>query len=317
MHRITRREFVAMTATGVAAAPLISMARSIGGAVTAQEVVDRIKKNIGVEWKPDTADTFKAGDPSTAVTGIVTTSLASLDVLGSAVKKGANFIVTSEPTFYSKADTPTPPVPRRFQRGPNGTVVPLEPPPGPPPPDPAFTAKDDFIKKHGLVVFRLSDHWRMRMPNPFAQGLANACGWSKFAGADDPKHLDIPEASLEAVVAHVKKSLQSRGGMRIVGNSQTRVQKIGFLPGSTPIQASIEMLPGVDAIVAGEVREWESVEYVLDVDALGGKKGLILVGRIVSEDPGMQVCAQWLKTIVPEVASTRVSAGDPYWRPNA
>ena len=138
MHKITRRKFVALTATGIAAAPLVSMARSMGGAVTAQEVVDRIKKNIGVEWTPDTVDTFKAGDPSTAVTGIVTTSLASLDVLGHAVKKGANLIVTSEPTFYSRADTPTPPVPRRFERGPNGTVVPLEPPPGPPSSDPVF-----------------------------------------------------------------------------------------------------------------------------------------------------------------------------------
>jgi putative NIF3 family GTP cyclohydrolase 1 type 2 len=317
MRKITRRKFVALTVTGVATAPLVSLARSVGGTVTAQEVVDRIKKNIGVEWKPDTVDIFKAGDPSTAVTGIVTTSLASLDVLGQAVKKGANLIVTSEPTFYSKADTPTPPVQRRFERGPNGTVVPLPPPSGPPPPDPVFTAKDDFIKKHNLIVFRLSDQWRMRTPDPFAQGLVNALGWSKDASAADPKHVQIAEMQLDAVVAHVKKSLQSRGGMRVVGNRQLAVSKIGFLPGTTPIQDSIEMLPGVDAIVAGEVREWEPVEYVLDTDALGGKKALILVGRIVSEDPGMQVCAQWLKTIVPEVPTTWVSAGDPYWRPNA
>ena len=108
---LSRRKFVALAATG-ATAPL--MARSIGGAVTAQEVADRIKKNIGVDWKPDTVDTFKAGDPSTAVTRIATTSLASLDVLNRAVKSGANLIITSEPTFYSKADTPTPPVRRPF-----------------------------------------------------------------------------------------------------------------------------------------------------------------------------------------------------------
>jgi hypothetical protein len=29
----------------------------------------------------------------------------------------------------------------------------------------------------------------------------------------------------------------------------------------------------------------------------------------------MQVCADWLKTIVPEVAVRFISAGDPYWRP--
>lgn len=317
MHKLTRRNFVELTATAVAATPLVSMTRAMGVSLTAQEAVDRIKKDIGVEWNSDSVDTFKAGDPSTIVTGIVTTSLASLDVLEQALKKGANLVITSEPTFYSRADKPTPPVPRRFERGANGVVVPLPPPPGPPPPDRVFTAKDDFIRKNKLAVFRLSDHWRARVPNPFSLGLANALGWSTLVAMDDPAHLKISPASLEDVVMHVKKALKSRGGMRIVGDPQLNVRKVGFLPGSTPIQSSIEMLPSVDAIVAGEVREWESVEYVLDTDALGGKKALILVGRIVSEDPGMQVCAQWLKTIVPEVASTWVSAGDPYWRPTA
>ncbi len=162
---------------------------------------------------------------------------------------------------------------------------------------------------------RLSDHWRLRKPDPFAQGFASALGWSKNTSTADPAHLAIPETSLDALVSQVKKSLKSRGGMRIVGDPKLSVRKIALLPGSTPIQASIEALPEVDTIIAGEVREWETVEYVRDTVALGGKKSLILVGRIVSEDPGMQVCAQWLKTIVPEVRSTWVSAGDPYWRP--
>ncbi len=330
MREISRRRFVTLTATGIAATPLALMARPIpgspisgsvisgsaNGAVTAQEVVDRIQKNLGAPWKPDTVDGFKAGDPSTVVTRIVTTSLASLDVLGRAVKTGANLIVTSEPTFFSRADTPAPPVRRRFTRGPKGQFVVLPPPPGPPPSDPVFTAKNDFIKKHNLVVFRFSDNWRLRPPDPFAQGLAGALGRAKDAGNADPGSVSIRETSLESLVMHLKKSLQSRGGMRVVGHPDLRVRKVGVLPGSTPIQASLQMLPNVDVIVAGEVREWESVEYVLDTIDLGGKKALILVGRIVSEEPGMQVCAQWLKTVVPELRATSISAGDPYWRPS-
>ena len=118
-------------------------------------------------------------------------------------------------------------------------------------------------------------------------------------------------------VLHVKKSLNLRGGMRIVGDPRQRIRTVAMLPGSTPIQSSVAVLPQVDAILAGEVREWESVEYVRDTVALGGKKSMTLIGRIASEDPGMQVCAQWLKTIVPEVSSTWISAGDPYWRPTA
>jgi NIF3 (NGG1p interacting factor 3) len=311
MHQISRREFVALTATGVATASLTRMARASSGTITAQEIIDRIKKNIGGEWKPDTVDTFKAGDPSTRVTGIATTALASLDVLGQAVKSGANLIITSEPTFFAKADTPTPPA----RRPPGQAGAQPSAPPPPPPSDPVFSAKDDFIKKHDLVIWRFSDHWRLRTPDPFAQGLGNALGWSKFADASNPKAYSIPETSLDALVSHIKKSLNSRGGMRIVGDPKLRVRKVAFLPGSTPIQSSIETLPDVDAIIAGEVREWESVEYVRDTVDLGGKKSLTLVGRIVSEGPGMQLCAQWLRTIAPEVASIWVPVDDPYWRP--
>ena len=310
MHLISRRKFVALTATGVAVAPLTSMARTIGGGITAQEIVERIQKNIGIEGQSDTVAPFKAGDPKTIVRGIATTALPSLDVLGAAVKAGANMIVTCEPTFYSKADSPTPPV-RRIP----GMMAPNDAPSTPAPPDPVFTAKADFLKKHNLVVVRLVDPWRQQKSDPFAQGLASVCGWSKFTAPADPSHLTIPETSLDALVSHVKKSLKCRGGMRIVGDPNLRIRKVAFLPGSTPIQAAIQTLPGVDVIIAGEVREWETVEYVRDTVALGGKKSLVLVGRIVSEDPGMQFCTQWLKKIVPEIASTWVPVGDPYWRP--
>ncbi len=313
MQPISRRKFVALTATGIATAPLAIMAKPTGGTVSAQEVLERIKKNIGVDWKPDTIDGFKAGDPSTHVTGIATTSLATLDVLDRAMNAGANLIVTSEPTFFSRADSPTPPVRRAFGR----QVAQSEAPETPPPPDPVFTGKDEFIRKHKLVVIRLSDHWRLRKPDPFSVGLADVIGWPKLESDGEAGQVTIPETSLDALVTHVKKSLNSRGGMRIVGKPELKIRKVAFLPGSTPIQASIATLPDVDAIVAGEVREWETVEYVRDTVALGGKKALVLVGRVVSEDPGMKICARWLKAIVPEAKSTWVSAGDPYWRPKA
>src|SRR4051812_1959524 len=75
--------------------------------VTAQEIVDRVKKSIGVDWSSDDVDTFKIGDPSTIVTGVVTTSMATLDVLQKAVQAGANFVITAAPTFYTKADLST------------------------------------------------------------------------------------------------------------------------------------------------------------------------------------------------------------------
>jgi putative NIF3 family GTP cyclohydrolase 1 type 2 len=304
MTRVSRRAFVGMGAASAAAAPWMLEPLAIGAAtVTAQEVVDRVRKAVGVEWKAATVDTFKAGDPSRAVTGIVTASLATLDVMRRAVKSGANMIVTAGPTFYSRTDSPTPPAGRG-----RGAVA-------APPPDPVFTAKNDFIKTHNLVVWRFHDHWRLRTPDPFAQGLAEALGWARYHANNDPARLTIPAGTLEALAARVKSRLDARGGVRVVGRPQTRVRTIGLLPGTRPIQDTLALLPHVDAIIAGEIREWESSEYARDVVNAGLGKGLILVGRSLSEDAGMKVCADWLRPIVPEAPVRWLPAGDPYWRP--
>ena len=301
MADLSRREFAALAA----AAPF-ACARALSGAaaITAHEVIERIKKNIGVEWKLDSVDSVKAGDPSTIVKGIVTTSMATMAVLQQAVKAGANVVITAQPTFFGRADVPTPPAGRG---GANQSVAPR---------DPVFAGKHALLTRNNLVVFRLSDHWRQRQPDPLAQGIAAALRWSKYQSAGDPLRFDIPALRLDTLVSHVKNALRLRGGIRVVGDPRTMVQRIGLLPGTTPIQAALKMLPNVDAIVAGEVREWESVEYVRDKVFAGERKGLILVGRIVSEEPGMNVCANWLKTFVPEVPIRHISSGDPYWRPS-
>ena len=306
MNRVSRREFVRLGAAGAAAAPWVLDPTAIGAAtVTAQDIVERVRKAVGVDWKAGTVDTFKAGDPSTPITGIVTTSLATIGVMRQAVKGGANLIVTAGPTFYSRADTATPPAGRG-----RGTVA-------PPVPDPVFTAKNDFIKAHALVVWRFSDHWRLRAPDPFAHGLTAALGWARYATNGDPGRLTVPAVTLEALAARVKSRLGARGGVRVVGRPKTRVRTIGVLPGTRPIQDTVALLPQVDAIIAGEIREWESSEYARDVVNAELGKGLILVGRSLSEDAGMKVCADWLRPIVPEAPVRWLPAGDPYWRPTA
>jgi putative NIF3 family GTP cyclohydrolase 1 type 2 len=304
MNRVSRREFVTLSAAGAVAAPFLLDSAPLGTAApSAQEIVDLIKKHVGMEWKAATVDTFKAGDPSTVVTGIVTTSLATIDVMRQAVKAGANMVITSGPTFYSRADSPTPPAGRDREAAP----LPYA--------DPVFTAKSEFIKTNKLVVWRFSDHWRLRTPDPFAQGLTDALGWAKYRASSDSGLVTVPAITLDALVAQMKTQLNARGGMRIIGNPQTRVQKIGVLPGSVPIQAVLTILPQVDAIVAGEVREWEGAEYARDSVTAGLDKGLILIGRTLSEDTGMKVCAQWLETIAPETPCRWIPVGDPYWRP--
>ena len=362
MKAVSRRDFVAMTAAGAMITPLVGAGdlALAASSVTAQTIVDRIKAQIGVDWRSDEVDTFKAGDPSTVVTGIVTTSMATLDVLQKAVQAGANLIITAAPTFYSRADlanpagrgtgaggagrgqappraggsgASVPPSPATVSGPGTGASAPMPPAPpmpqsvvpspapataariAPAPPDPVYAGKNAFIEKHKLVVFRLTQHWNQRTPDPRALGLATTMGWTKYRVADDALRYDVPATTLDALASRLTKTLGTRGGVRAIGDRGLTVRRIGLLPGFTLIQAAVAMLPSVDVIVTGEVQEWESATYAQDVAFAGIRKGFISIGRVVNEAPGMMVCADWLKPIVPEVLVRFISAGDPYWRP--
>jgi putative NIF3 family GTP cyclohydrolase 1 type 2 len=139
-------------------------------------------------------------------------------------------------------------------------------------------------------------------------------GWKNTSDGDALRY-DVPAITLDALASQLKKTLGTRGGIRAIGDRTITVRTVGLLPGFTLIKDAIALLPKVDVIVTGEVQEWESATYAQDVAFAGIKKGFISIGRVVNEAPGMQVCADWLKTIVPEVPVRFIAAGDPYWRP--
>ena len=127
--------------------------------------------------------------------------------------------------------------------------------------------------------------------------------------------MSIPATTLAALALYLKKKLDARGGIRVVGDERLAVQTVGLLPATTAIQAALKMLPTVDVIIAGEVREWESVEYVRDHVTAGEKKALITIGRVLSEEPGMNLCADGCRRSCPRSGRHWIANGDPYWRP--
>jgi putative NIF3 family GTP cyclohydrolase 1 type 2 len=270
--------------------------------ITAQEVLERIQKNLGVPWQTETLDGFKSGEPSTEVSGVGVTAMATMEVLSRAVREKTNLVVTFEPVFFGRMDGASAPAAGR------GMV-------GITPDDPVFLAKKEFIQKNGLVVFRFYDNWRSRRPDPFATGLAQIMGWTKYQAGGNALQYEIPSITIGALAEGLRTRLKARAGIRVVGDARTRVRRIAMLPGVSPLASTMKALPDSDLVLAGEVREWESVEYAQDAVAAGQNKGLIMLGRVVSEEPGMNVCADWLKSLIPEAPVRWLPAGDPYWRP--
>ncbi len=293
---VSRRQFALLAGTlATAQFPLPG-----ASALTAQDVVKQVQASLGGDWPATGLDGFKAGDPNTPVRGIATTAMATVEVLKQAVAAGTNLVISYEPTFFGRQDgRPSP-----AGRGPAGVA----------PDDPVFRAKQDFIEKNGLVVYRLHDHWQARKENEMLTGLAASLGWTKYRVRPDDSLYDLPSGSAEDVVAQLRKSLNLRGGLRAVGDRKATVRRVMLHPGTLTPAIMWQRYSETDLIVTGEVREWENTYYAADIFTAGEKRGLVTLGRIVSEDPGMRACADWLKTLVPDIPTRWISAGDLYWR---
>lgn len=290
--RLSRRTFVRAAAGSLLVPRLASAQSAAARPLTAAQVAERIRANLGTAWREKTIDGFKAGSPETVVTGIVTTVMATQRVLARAVELRRNLIVTQEPVFYGANDEP-----------------------GNRASDAIYLAKKAYIEKHGLVVYRLSDHWNARQPDPRVAALARALDWkaSESGGAV----IAIPEMRFSALVSHVRQRLHTRGGLRTLGTPDLRVRSVLLSPGTTEVPTVMGRLAQMDVVIAGEPREWEVVPYVLDSREAGAAKGLIALGRLVSEEPGMKACAEWIRSFVPELPVESVPVGDPYWNPAA
>ena len=296
---ISRRRFVQMTG----AAGVVPLGLASAETLTAEAAIGRIQAELGGEWLPTGLDGFKAGSPSTVVKGIATTAMATLNVLKQAVQANANLVLTYEPTFYSRADGRVPD--STPGRGPGGFDA----------GDPVIQAKRQFIETNGLVVFRLRDHWQARKENDMVTGLAEALGWSTRGVKNGDALYEIPPASTEATIGLIRSKLNLRGGLRVVGDRHATIRRVLLFPGSMAPATMWQRYSEVDLIVAGEVREWENTHYAADMFTAGEKRVLVTTGRVVSEEPGMRACAEWVKTVVKEVPVKWIGAGDPYWRP--
>lgn len=263
--------------------------------MTAGEVVDRIKKNLGAPWRETTyRDTFKSGGPDTPVTGIATTVFASFDVIQRAVAAGLNMIIPHEVTFWNDRD--------------DKALVSADPL--------VYTQKLEYLATHHVVIFRTHDSMHDQRPDFTFVGSARELGLEpRFETAPGSHRFTLPETTLGALAATLQRRIGARA-IRVVGDPAAKVRRVQLGVGyATPVAND----PDVDVVISGEQQEVDGVldgpEYVLDAAALGVPKGWIMLGHAVSEEAGMLEMTQWIKGLVPEVPVQLVKAGEPFWVP--
>lgn len=257
--------------------------------LTVQHMIDTILQSIPDAPFDDTVDTLKSGDSSYAVKGIVTTFLASCEVLQKAIGLGANVIITHEPTFYNHPDKTD------WLKD-----------------DPVYQAKRKLIEDHQLVVWRFHDYWHSHQPDGIMTGVLRALEWEKLTYGDWNNKVRVPTLSLRELVAYLKAKLAITH-VRVMGSPDFQCTNIGLMVGSPPGEWQMRLLnEDIDVLVAGEINEWETPEYVRDALFQNRHKALIVTGHALSEEPGMAYLVEWLRARFPEVPITHVPTSDPF-----
>jgi putative NIF3 family GTP cyclohydrolase 1 type 2 len=260
-----------------------------------QEAIDTIiaaaSKSIPASLLPlsNTVDRITLGDATQPVTGVVSTFMATDEVIDKAIALKANLIVSHETIFYNHQDEID------WLRG-----------------DALYEAKYRKIRDNNLVVWRFHDHMHRMQPDMTVVGLARELGWE----ANDPGFCRIAPLTLEQLAEHVKERLHIEY-LRMVGDLDQVCQGVGIFPGFMGRERHIEALrrPEVDVVICGELHEWETSEYVRDAVHMGHPKGLVITGHAESEEPGMRLLVPWLQSVLPGIVINFVPVGSLFhWR---
>lgn len=259
--------------------------------MTAREVVDLIKKNTPGTWNERSfRDTFKIGNPDSTVKGIATTMFTTFDVLMRANEAGLNMVIPHEDIWWNDRDDTKDLTDNAL-----------------------YKRKSEYCLKNDMIVWRNHDGMHSMKPDFTVLGSLHAIGIK--AGDEavmNPPVYTIPETTLGEFAAQVKRLTGSRA-LRCVGDPKARISRIKLGPG----YATPRMIADADVVIGGEQQEADgaadNVEYVMDAASLGMAKGVIMLGHAMSEQPGMEDFANWMKGFVHDVPIRYIPNEEPFW----
>lgn len=284
--------------------------------MTVREIIDRIIAKTGMNPMPAecTCDKLICGSMDQEVTGIVSTFMATVDVIRKAKEVGANFIITHEPTWFNGMDK------KEWVSE-----------------DPVYLEKKKLIEESGMTIWRFHDYMHMGQKDEIYKGFDKEFGWEEFRVEiiDTEKYgekdfnqerfwknfgavYQIPETTLKGLCEFFKEKA-NMDVVQIVGNPEMRVERVSVLVGGGSLGLGREEAPmiqmckeNIDVVICGDITEWTLSAYVRDATMLGMNKGMLVLGHERSEEWGMKHLVGWLELVAPGVLVTFVDAGEPF-----
>lgn len=252
----------------------------------------------GLGWKADTPlEGLLAGSPDAPVTGIAACAMPSVDVLRQAIAAGHNLILCDGHPFYLYDAYWS------SQPGLGAMIDAM----------PQAQAKHRIIAEAGLAIVRVRTAWQAARPASAARSLAAHLGLvpGPVAAGQDFVICEAPRGRVAELVRRIGPD-----GVRLIGDAGWRVSRVAVLPGmASPARLGAALRDAaVDAVIAGEVIEWEGGPYMIDVQATGRQCALVLTGYARSMDSDADALAQWAREAFPKIPVGALhNAGNFLW----
>lgn len=271
--------------------------------MTVREVIDRTIKKTGIEPLPldKTCDLLITGDYDTEVTKIVTSFMATVEVVEKAIEIGANMIITHEPTWFTGGD--------KLDWLQN---------------DPVYLKKRELIDKHNIAIWRFHDHMHIGTEDGIYRGFDLEMDWAKYRieNPDSMKHFggcyQLPATTLRELCDLFKEKLNMKV-VQIIGDPNMKVERVSVLVGGGSLGLGLEEMPmmlmnenNLDLLICGEITEWTTCAYIRDAARLGFNKGMLVLGHERTEEPGMKHLGSWLEDIVDGTEVVFIDSEEPF-----
>jgi putative NIF3 family GTP cyclohydrolase 1 type 2 len=255
-------------------------------------------------------DVFKYGNPQVECTGIVCAIASSVGVIRKAAELGYNLIISHENAFYIDTDA------YDWLKG-----------------NEVFEEKAALLDEHDITLWRYHDHMHHHNPDKMFRGISRELGWTEYEiGGRTPnggiyRQYMLPQKVKLGDLAKELKEKFGLNGLRVIGNFDAEVQKVGFLAHiffamnmgdktmATEKIHTVDVWDGkFEALITFETLDWTTLSYVRDAAELGKPLGLLAVGHFNIEALGMRDMAKtWLPELLDNAVPVKyIEAGDMF-----
>lgn len=264
-----------------------------------REIIEKIEAYHPYIPGYEGCDGYKSGNPDQICTGVACALVPTVGHIRKAAELGCNLLYVHEPSYYMTPDFPE-------WRGSFSNLV--------------YEEKRKLLEENHIVIYRDHDHTHAHEPDGIFTGVIRYLGWEPYRiKIKDPPELcylfELPERTVREWNDFLMEKI-GMSGTRFIGDPDAKISRIAIVPHLYPdafgkasekdgyyddLATQIIRLferDRIQAIIPGEVIEWNVLSYIADGVMLGKPMACFNIGHFNFEELGARYAKDWISELI-------------------